>query len=214
MAKLAPLSVPSSSQPSSKLIILRNAVITLVSLALAAVWIALGPHGDFLNGRAFTISTLDQVSYVYYNWSFTLPLDPSAHYRFQAQNSRLIGKTSFVPSDRGPGLIDPNKNKITVSIETTARPNRQLFIDPWTGQGRIGFSIFVSGEPSLTSSQTPLAILSFSRHNYRIFGLFLNAYRDLGSRRSTRICPTPSVSTTRTLSSTSLPNSATRLSHG
>jgi hypothetical protein len=153
VAKLPPLSVPSSSQPLSKLVILRNSAITLVSLALAALWVALGPHGNFLNGRAFTVSTLDQVTYIYYNWSFSLPLDPSAQYRFQAWNNRLAGKTSFVPSDRGHGLIDPNKNQIRVSVETTAPPNRHFSINPWTGQRTIGFSALVSGEPSLASSR-------------------------------------------------------------
>jgi hypothetical protein len=147
MAKLPPLSVPSLSQPSSKLIILRNVAITVISLALAALWIVLGPHGDFLNGRAFTVSTLDQITYVFYNWTISLPLNSTSQYRFQAWNNRLVGKTSFVPVDMAHGLGDPNR--IVVSIETTARPNDQFSINPWTGQGLIGFSVVVCGELSL-----------------------------------------------------------------
>ena len=151
MAKLPPLSVPTPSQPSSKLILLRNTAITLISLTLAALWIALGPHGDFLNGRAFTVSTLDQVTYVFYNWSISLPLDATSKYRFQAWNDRLAGKTTFVPVDTLNGLGNPDK--IIVSVETTAipttRPDRQFSISPWTGQGLLGLDIAVSGEPSL-----------------------------------------------------------------
>ncbi len=144
MTKLPQLSVPTPSQPSSKLILLRNAAITLISLTLAALWIALGPHGDFLNGRAFTISTL--------NWSVTLPLDSNSKYRFQAWNDRLAGKTTFVPVDSANGLGDPNK--IVINVETTAipntRPDRQFSINPWTsGQGLMGVDVAVSGEPSL-----------------------------------------------------------------
>jgi len=125
MPKFPPLSVPSPSQPLSKHIILRNAAITLVSLTLAALWIALGPHGDFLDGRAFSVSTLDQVTYVFYNWSITLPLDQTTQYRFQAYNNRLVGKTSFVAVDSERRLGDPNG--IFVSIETTASPAQFSF---------------------------------------------------------------------------------------
>ena len=148
MSKLPPLSgaSPSPSQPSSKLILLRNAAITLLSLTLAALWIALGPHGDFLNGRAFTVSTLDQITYVFYNLSISLPLDTNSQYRFQAWNDRLIGKTSFVPVDSAHNLGDPNR--IVVSVETTARPtarpDRQFSVSPWNGRGVIGLDIAVS----------------------------------------------------------------------
>lgn len=146
MAKLPPLSMPSSSQSLSKLIILRNVAITLVSLTLAAVWIALGPRGEFLDGRAFTVSTLNQVTYIFYNWTISLPLDTRSQYRFQAWNNRLAGMTTFVPVDTAHGLGDPNK--ILISVETTAPPDNLFFINPWTGQGLNGFSVSVSGRLS------------------------------------------------------------------
>jgi hypothetical protein len=143
MPKFPPLSVPSPSQPLSKHTILRNAAITLVSLTLAALWIALGPHGDFLDGRAFSVSTLDQVTYVFYNWSITLPLDQTTQYRFQAYNNRLVGKTSFVAVDSERRLGDPNG--IFVSIETTASP-AQFSFRRQTLPGLLACDIVVSGE--------------------------------------------------------------------
>ncbi|KAG8829813.1 hypothetical protein FRC17_005985 [Serendipita sp. 399] len=117
--------------------LLRDGLILLVSMILAVAFIVWGPKGDFLAGRAFTVTTTNEVTYIYYNWTVQLPLD-TPKLNMQAWNNRLVGSVTFMPA--------PAQDKhYTISIETTAA-GRMFTITPWTmGQTQqSGFGIVVS----------------------------------------------------------------------
>jgi hypothetical protein len=117
--------------------LLRDGLILLVSIILSVAFIVWGPAGDFIAGRAFTVSTTNEIAYVYYNWTMTLPLTtPSLN--MQAYNNRLIGSIRFT---RAP----ISSNHFTINIETTA-PGHMFKLTPWVmaGSQQAGFGIVVS----------------------------------------------------------------------
>ncbi|KAG8765926.1 hypothetical protein FRC15_006691 [Serendipita sp. 397] len=117
--------------------LLRDGLLILVSLILAVAFIVWGPKGDFLAGRAFTVTTTNEVTYIYYNWTVQLPLETPT-LNMQVWNNRLVGTVRFVPA--------PAEDKhYTISVETTAAGG-MFKLTPWTmGQTQqSGFGIVVS----------------------------------------------------------------------
>lgn len=104
---------------------------------LGVAFILWGPAGDFIAGRAFTISTTNEITYVFYNWTVTLPLSTPT-LNMQAWNNRLIGDITFTSAPS-------TDTHYTINIETTA-PGGMFKLTPWTMDEtqQSGFGIVVS----------------------------------------------------------------------
>ncbi|KIM28943.1 hypothetical protein M408DRAFT_328998 [Serendipita vermifera MAFF 305830] len=116
---------------------IRDGIIFIICLALSVVYIVLGPAGEFIAGRAFTVSTSKEVTYIYYNWTVQLPAStPSLN--MQAYNNRLVGSVLFTPAPA-------TDNHYTISIETTV-VNGPFTMHPWTmyDTQESGFTINIS----------------------------------------------------------------------
>jgi len=115
----------------------RELLIRVLGIILATAFIIWGPAGDFIAGRAFTITTTNEVTYIFYNWTVTLPLStPSLN--MQAWNNRLVGSVRFTSAPK-------TDTHYTINIETTA-PGGMFKLTPWTMDQtqQSGFGIVVS----------------------------------------------------------------------
>jgi hypothetical protein len=116
---------------------IRDGIIIFISLVLSVAFLVFGPAGDFIAGRAFTITTTNQVTYIYYNWTIQLPLSTPT-LNMQAHNNRLVGSVLLAPAPS-------TDNHYTVSIETTVR-NGPFTFTPWTmyEAQESGFTVDIS----------------------------------------------------------------------
>lgn len=91
-----------------------------------------------LNPRllVFQITTTNEVTYIYYNWTLTLPLETPT-LNMQAWNNRLIGSLVFTAAPS-------TDTHYTVNVETTA-PSGMFKLTPWTMEQaqQSGFGIVV-----------------------------------------------------------------------
>jgi len=117
--------------------LIREVFIRVVSLVLAVAFIVWGPAGNFIAGRAFTITTTNEVTYVFYNWTVTLPISTQS-LNMQAWNTRLLGDVRFATA---PAYT----NQYTINIETTA-PSNMFKLTPWSMDetAQSGFDIEVN----------------------------------------------------------------------
>lgn len=116
---------------------IRDGIILFLTIALAVVYIVLGPAGEFIAGRAFTITTMNEVTYIYYNWTLELPASTPT-LDMDAYNNRLVGSVLFTPAPA-------TDNHFTISVETTVR-NGPFTLYPWTTyeNQKSGFTVTVS----------------------------------------------------------------------
>ncbi|PVG02642.1 hypothetical protein CPB86DRAFT_532047 [Serendipita vermifera] len=123
-----------SLQASRRNYMIRDALVLLVCIILSVAFIVWGPSGDFIAGRAFTVSTSNEVTYIFYNWTVQIPMD-SLTLNMQARNNRLVGDITF----KTTSVLTTH---YTVNIETTAPASMFKMTTMSTAQ-QCGFSIVV-----------------------------------------------------------------------
>jgi hypothetical protein len=128
---------PVSAKQARRKQMIRDGIVVFLSLALSIVFLVFGPTGDFIAGRAFTVSTTNQVTYIYYNWTLQLPIS-TLSLNMQAYNNRLVGSVLFAAAP-------PNDNHYTISVETTVVKG-PFTITPWSmyESQESGFTINIS----------------------------------------------------------------------
>lgn len=132
-----PSTSPTTVKETQKRMMIRDGIVIFISIVLSVAFLVFGPAGDFIAGRAFSITTTNQVTYIYYNWTIQLPLSTPI-LNMQAYNNRLVGNVLFAAAPA-------SDNHYTVSVETTV-PNGPFTFTPWTmyEEQESGFTVDVS----------------------------------------------------------------------